>query len=411
MPDSEIESSPDAAGRLLETTTASLLTGAGRSAIAVIAVAGPDAAQVIQQCFTPATRRRFAAGQIRYGVWHGDENCESVSGGNSPEKSVSDAASESVVVVPVTESEFEIHCHGGLAATERILQDLKRHDVAAVDWQNFRWKQAEPLLIRESQKILSGCLTARTAAIAMDQVRGALHQWCQKALSKSILFDSNRKEAQEMLAFGKLSVRLNDRFRVVLAGRPNVGKSSLINAIVGYDRSITLDHPGTTRDVLHAETVIDGWPIQLSDTAGIRDGEGEIEREGIRRANRAIEESDLVIWVTTPQQLEPPNFALSDANPSPAAIQVLNKADLAVETMESCTHCKTVATTGQGVQELMAQISRKLIPAVPPSMTPLPINPRQYTCLEKIAEAGDRQTQQQWIRHLEDSHLASPASR
>ena len=97
-------------------------------------------------------------------------------------------------------------------------------------------------------------------------------------------------------------MRLAEPFRVVLTGPPNVGKSSLLNALVGFDRSITLDMAGTTRDVLHANTVIAGLPIQFSDTAGIRDHAAveTIEREGIRQAQLAAGNADLLLLVCEP---------------------------------------------------------------------------------------------------------------
>jgi tRNA modification GTPase len=405
LSDLKTESSHHFAEPTSEATTASLLTGVGRSAIAVIAVAGPGAARVIHECFAPATRRQFVAGQIRYGAWHGVKSCESVSPGDSRKKTKEDAASESIVMVPVSDSEFEIHCHGGIAATDRIFRDLQQRGVAIVSWRSGSWKPDEPLLIREAQTVLSECLTTRTAGIAMNQVRGALLQWCQRASTSRASFETTREEAQEILDFGHLEVGLHGRFRVVLAGRPNVGKSSLINAIVGYDRSITLDHPGTTRDVLHADTVIDGWPIQLSDTAGIRDGKGDIEREGIRRANQAVREADLVIWVTTPDQLAPPVLEKPGLESSQKSIQVLNKADLAAEDIGPTDSCKTVATTGQGVPELMAQISKKLVPKVPAAKAPLSINARQRGCLETIVAATDRQSQNSAIARLLSTRL------
>ena len=82
----------------------------------------------------------------------------------------------------------------------------------------------------------------------------------------------------------------------------NVGKSSLLNRIVGYDRSITFDLAGTTRDVLAASTVIDGWPVELLDTAGIRERAGAIEREGIDRAMQVAETADLLLLISEPKQ-------------------------------------------------------------------------------------------------------------
>src|SRR5690606_38488713 len=140
-------------------------------------------------------------------------------------------------------------------------------------------------------------------------------------------------EAADCLRFKSVGLHLDRPWRVVLAGPPNVGKSSLINAILGYRRSITLDQPGTTRDVLEAQTVIDGWPVRLSDTAGIRDAvECEIESAGIELAHGELQTADLVLWIR-----DAARFADADALPPPEGtvgrqvLEVVNKIDLVAE--------------------------------------------------------------------------------
>ncbi|QDT13252.1 GTPase [Planctomycetes bacterium K23_9] len=383
------------------TTTASLLTGVGRSAIAVIGITGPLAAETIEQCFAPATKRPFRQGQIRYGNWCGD----AVSHGDSADSTSIGQASESVVVLPIEQQEFEIHCHGGIAATSRILDDLRQNGVHVVDWQSEHWQAATPLLIRESKEVLCRCTTARSAAIALDQVRGALLNWCRQSLQANASVDAIQREAHEILRFAELGLRLPDRFGVVLAGPPNVGKSSLINAIVGYDRSITMDQPGTTRDVLQANTVIDGLAIRLSDTAGIRDGDGEIEQEGIRRANQAIADADLVVWVATPLQFEAAGIAPGCIDSARSKIDVLNKADLLEQFANpdldaNSFDIHTVATLGQGVPELMAAICHALVPEFPASRAAVPTTLRQVQCLKQIQAANDPQTQRNALQEL-----------
>ena len=90
---------------------------------------------------------------------------------------------------------------------------------------------------------------------------------------------------------------LREGLRVSLIGRPNVGKSSLLNALLGYERAIVTDEPGTTRDTIEEKTVLGGVLLRLTDTAGLREAGGEVERLGVRRALQAAEGSDLVIAV------------------------------------------------------------------------------------------------------------------
>jgi tRNA U34 5-carboxymethylaminomethyl modifying GTPase MnmE/TrmE len=88
-----------------------------------------------------------------------------------------------------------------------------------------------------------------------------------------------------------------DPWRVAIVGRPNVGKSSLLNAIVGFERAIVHPTPGTTRDLVTARTAVDGWPVEFIDSAGIRSGRDAIESAGIEQARQAIESSDLALVV------------------------------------------------------------------------------------------------------------------
>ncbi|MGZ4999834.1 MAG: tRNA uridine-5-carboxymethylaminomethyl(34) synthesis GTPase MnmE [Methylomonas sp.] len=123
---------------------------------------------------------------------------------------------------------------------------------------------------------------------------------------------------------------LHDGMTVVLAGRPNAGKSSLLNALAGFDAAIVTDIAGTTRDVLRERIQIDGMPLHIIDTAGLRDSDNIVEQEGIRRAHREIEKADKVLLLL--DSTKPENGALTDSLPTTANItRIFNKIDLSGE--------------------------------------------------------------------------------
>lgn len=368
-----------------------MITGAGRSAVAVVSLIGPAATPIMGKCFVPATDGEFQSDQIRYGTWWGISDRE-------------DGVGEAVVVTAADPHDFEIHCHGGRAATMRIMSDLIGAGVTEIDAPQYTMARAASPIIAEATEVLTRCLTQRTAAIAMTQVRGGLHDWAVRAITRLTSDGSGgvanemsilKKEAAAIEKAAAVTTRLDQPFRVVLVGPPNVGKSSLVNAIVGYDRSIALDIPGTTRDVLHAETVIDGLPIQISDTAGIRESDEAIEREGITRAREAARQADLVIRVCQPGQ---PSF---DDVTATQMIDVTNKADLLTpHQLATLTTLGTVAISGDGIDELMNLIALKLSDVMPPADQPASINRRQADLVALVAGSEDATIMRTHLRNL-----------
>jgi len=151
---------------------------------------------------------------------------------------------------------------------------------------------------------------------------------------------------------------------VVVAGEVNAGKSSLVNAIAGYARSIVSAEPGTTRDVLETRLVLDGWEIDLVDTAGLREEPtGQVEREGMARAVAAAASADLVVQVLDVGQASACHeYRQAKACPTPE-ICVLSKCDLAASRSTSPPHAiRTSAVSGLGIDELAAAIVQRLVP-------------------------------------------------
>ncbi len=137
-----------------------------------------------------------------------------------------------------------------------------------------------------------------------------------------------RASIAALLAPARQGCLLQEGMTVVLAGRPNAGKSSLLNALARYDRAIVSALPGTTRDVLREQIDIDGMPLHLIDTAGLRESGDEIEREGVRRARAAAAEADHVLLIADDSTPEDPAILAAFLPPGMTYTMVRNKIDL-----------------------------------------------------------------------------------
>jgi tRNA modification GTPase len=371
------------------------LTPAGRAAIAVVLVAGPDATRTVEGCFKSARGRELAdipLNQIVLGRWGG-------------------AAGEELLLCRRSEERIEVHCHGGAAAVKAVIEQLVDRGCHQVSWQNWHINMAGDSIRAAAQIALADAPTARTAAILLDQYHGALSQAIQGIVAA--ISAANWSLATEMLesvlAYRDVGIRLTSPWRVVLAGATNVGKSSLLNALAGFQRSIVSHEPGTTRDVVTLNTAIDGWPVELADTAGVRDTDDELESAGVKLATTSLAHADLVLAISDAVALESdPDTASQIAKSiprsprAPHVIYVRNKIDLwtAVDRQQafsvagnSVTSAEgrfpiatapvlTSAVTGEGISTLVSVIGRALVPVAPPAGCAVPFTAHHVAAFE-----------------------------
>lgn len=354
-----------------ELTSVVSLTPPGRGAVATLLVDGPAARRAVDEHFRPAARGRklsdFPLQRLVFGRWGG-------------------AAGEEIVACRTAEDGIELCCHGGRIASQRIEQDLAASGCRPIEWSQWMTAGAEgdALIRAEAQIALAQARTQRAAAILLDQLNGTLETELH-AIEQLTTIDPPAAAARisVLLARAPLGMHLTRPWRIVLAGQPNVGKSSLINAILGYERAIVFDQPGTTRDVVTAATAIDGWPVELADTAGLREASDSLEAAGVARARRQMQSADLLLLVFDRAQ---PWTAADAALVAqwPQALLLYNKLDLPAEpAVNRPEGIALSAVTGRGVDELLAAIARRLVPEPPPLGAAVPFTLRHMQYLER----------------------------
>lgn len=357
-----------------------VLTPAGRGAIASLVVVGAPELLDRRRLFVAANGRRLAEqdiGRICFGQW-GDQD--------------DGLPTEQIVACRTGQERVELHCHGGAAAVARILEDLAQVDVTRCEWSELIDGPAGTPAKRveiEVAEALAAATTWRTAGILLDQHSGVLVQSLERLAE--IDWDNRDQVAgplAELLEWSGVGQQLVQPPTVVLAGVPNVGKSSLLNALLGFGRAIVWAEPGTTRDVISGQTALDGWPVRLVDTAGLRVTDDEIEVVGIEHARRELDGADLVLLVVDGSQ------AIDDGsrrlmNELNDAMVVVNKCDLQDATGGALPGgtLSVSALTREGVDTLAAAIVARLVPRMPGPGTAVPVSARLVGCLERAARA------------------------
>lgn len=338
-----------------ETSTwISCLTPPGQSALATLGLYGPRAWEVLRKLF----RRRSGDAQlpelpIAGRFWLGRLGDE--------------VADEVVVAVKQTEPlpSLEVHGHGGREVVRFLVDLFREQDVQFCSWEDFLRRTNGDQLSVEAAIALTQATTLRTASILLDQQQGALSRALDAILHALECGESAMavNGLAQLAQYAPLGQRLAHPWRVVVAGAPNVGKSSLVNALAGYQRSIVAATPGTTRDVVTTRLALDGWPIELADTAGMRNDAETLEEQGIDRARAMVADAELCLWLLDASA--PPVWPREPLN---AVLYVVNKVDLPpVWLIDDDNAMQVSARTGAGLSELCAAVIARLVPDPPPS--------------------------------------------
>lgn len=290
------------------------------------------------------------------------------------------------------EAMAELHVHGGLAVTESILRALSgMTQLRAAEAGEFtRRAVLNGKMDLTAAEAIADLIDAEGGAQqkqALAQLRGGLRQraegWRDGLKTLLAHLEADLEFADEDLPGGigqkaldalpdlqadlagevddGRGLRLRSGLRVAFVGPPNAGKSSILNMLAGREAAIVSARAGTTRDVIEVAMVLEGVPITLIDTAGLRAAGDDIEREGVRRAIASAEQADIVVWVSAPDA--PQETAGQDAGlggwSTMADLRIANKTDLAPP--KETADLTLSAKTGDGAAELLAALAARVL--------------------------------------------------
>lgn len=314
------------------------------------------------------------------------------------------------------EDMVEINCHGGVQTVRRILGLLSGIGFRPAEGGEFTRRAFlnGKMDLSEAEAVMD-IITAeaeRSRKAAIDQLHGSVHRAvsavedtlldalsgidaaidypdeaeddCIRALPESLLTAENALTG--LIAEGRKGRVLRDGLRLPILGRPNVGKSSLMNVLTGRDRAIVTDIAGTTRDTLDEKVAFDGVPVRIIDTAGIRETSDPVERIGVGRALEELERADVTLLLfdgSGPLAEEDRNL-LERTKDMPNRVLVLNKCDLgSAFTLEGAVSVS--AKTGEGIDALKRVILASAAPGEEDAVTVT--NERHIRALEEALEA------------------------
>lgn len=364
----------------MNTTIAAVATAAGESGISIIRISGPDALSVLKKAFRPKhPKKAYIPGRMTYGFVTDENGREADEGYAVYFKAPYSYTAEDVC---------EIHTHGGRMSAERTLNIVFALGALPAGPGEFTRRAFENgrIDLTRAEAVMSviraGSESMHRAGIR--QLRGGVTGFIHNASErlKDVLalieasddfpdeVDENTASSEIISKIKPVIAELEKRtdvkkvlavksgVRVALVGKPNVGKSSLLNALTGTDTAIVTEIPGTTRDVVTQEMSIDGIRVIISDTAGQRDTGDTVEKIGVERARREAYNADIVLIITDSScELTPEDEAVM-STADERSVFVRNKCDLV--SRNNAPGIDISASTGEGIETLIGEIRSRI---------------------------------------------------
>ena len=387
-------------------TIFALASGAGLGAISVIRVSGPASdAALLAMCGALPPARRASLRKIHHPQSHALLDQGLVLRFPGPQSFTG-------------EDGFELHVHGGRAVAAGVLGALglceglrlaEPGEFARRAFRNGKLDLTEAEGLADLIEASTAAQRDQALALAGGRLRDQAQAWRSVILSlqaqaeASIDFSDEadvpanvwedfaaevKALAQSMevaLSEGRRGEIVRTGFTVVLAGPPNAGKSSLMNALARRDVAIVSAIPGTTRDLIEVSLDLDGMPVVLVDTAGLREASDEVEQEGIRRTRARVAAADLVLWLVAPDQKQE-----SSVLPDAPVVLIGAKSDLGVIDSEAEPSLSLSALSGQGVDDLLGFIAEQARNALRPEEPALMSRERHRIAIREACAALGR---------------------
>ncbi|WP_405098129.1 tRNA uridine-5-carboxymethylaminomethyl(34) synthesis GTPase MnmE [Oceanobacillus sp. FSL H7-0719] len=371
-------------------TITAISTPIGEGAIAIVRLSGPEAITITNELFSGKDLHEVASHTINYGKIMDPDT-----------EDIADEVMVSVMRAPRTftrEDIIEINCHGGMVAVNRVLEILLSKGARLAEPGEFT-KRAFlngriDLSQAEAVMDLIRAKTDKAMSVALKQMDGRLSKLIAKLrqelletvahvevnidypeyddveeMSHEVMRTKTKEvhqEIEELLSVAKQGKILREGIATAIIGRPNVGKSSLMNTLVQENKAIVTDIPGTTRDIIEEYVNVRGVPLRLVDTAGIRETEDIVEKIGVERSRQVLRESNLILFVLNHNEaLTKEDEKLFEAVKGLDYIVIVNKTDLEakidLEYVKELAGDRPIITTSlieeEGVDELEKAIA------------------------------------------------------